>query len=254
MVSEQESKSKDLTVTVDDQTENNQFAEPDTVSFIGGPDIQESEFNTYNRTSVSLQPDTLYDILLRSESDAVYESRFRFRDGQRVDTLKLTPGRGSGEVTNGTKVHLDGVNNTDNPLPDSTSVTVDPGDEITNIEYSIEDGNGNPVYNGSREFDDPTSYYQTEIGENQTNGTTADEDWSVDYSGTYENGTSFSGESDYSGEISGAFGPTGGSGGGGGSPIVGVALVGGAGYLAYRRFGSGQLGSAVSSAARRLGP
>jgi len=250
---------KEVTVTVDDQTENNQFANPTSTTWESNADTQYERFNGDDQVQVPLQPDQLYSYSLRSESGAVWELSYNVRAEYLPDEVTIRPGASaSGDITQeGFGVRLNrATNNLSADLSQNdTRVAVSTEEPVTRINYTIEDDNGNPVYNDTREFDEPTSYYETQVSANQTNGTAADEGYSLDYSGTYENGTTFSGTTDYSGEISGGlFGPTGDSDGDSGSPVVGVALVGGAGYLAYRRFGSGQLKNAVSSAAGRLRP
>ncbi|MFC6757877.1 MULTISPECIES: hypothetical protein [Haloarcula] len=252
---------KEVSVSVDDQTEQNLFENPSTARFSSDTDPISNQFNGDDKISASLEKETYYGLTVRSESGAVWETQYQFRGKYYPSDLTIKPGGPRQKVIGNTteegiKPHLTRINDSQNNLTDgnSTGVGFSTDEEVTNVNLEIKNDTGSVVYNETREFDDPTSYYETEIPSNATNGTAADEGWTFDYSGEYENGSTFEGSTGFDGEsASGFIGPTG-SDGGGGSPVVGVVLVGGVGYLAYRRFGNGQLGNAVSSAARRLRP
>jgi len=253
-------------IVVRDNTEYNLFANPTTVTAESKDETVSGEFNTYNKTSLELRDYDgrhSYELSLRAESGAIYEG-MRVWPGANEDPspVYLRPGSGQpGDIGNRVdatayrlQVQLDArTEQFREQYDNATAVTFNPPDPVTQVNYTIVDGDGNTITNETREFDEPTSNYTTLLPKNETNGTVPD-DATLDYGGTFENGTTFSGSTGYSSATASPFGPTGSGGGGGGSPLVGVALVGGVGYLSYRRFGSGQLGSAVSSAVGRLRP
>ncbi|QIO23100.1 carboxypeptidase-like regulatory domain-containing protein [Haloarcula sp. JP-L23] len=133
---------------------------------------------------------------------------------------------------------------------DGTAVTVSSPEPVERVEYVVRDENGTAVYNGTREFDEPTRYWQGQLSDNVTNNASDLENPTLDYSGTFANGTAFNGTSEltFSDSFGGIGGPTvTGGGGGTASTIAGVGLLACGAVLAYRRFGSGNIGQTVSN-------
>jgi hypothetical protein len=142
---------------------------------------------------------------------------------------------------------------------DGVTVTYEGNDTNTSlddVDYSFPDGSGGTTYNGGADFDDPSGDYQSTVSDDLLENITDDGSSSVpevDYNGTQSSGEILNGTTDVlpsfpgftsSGNESsvGGFGPTGGGGGAStGQQIGGLAIIAGAGYLAYRRFGNGNL-------------
>jgi outer membrane protein assembly factor BamB len=126
----------------------------------------------------------------------------------------------------------------------------DPSYSTESFDYSIENDTGT-LFEGTREFSEPIGYYRGCVGSELTNTTDPGENATVDYSGTYENGSTFNGSLD----LSSAFSSSGGFGGGpvgsgADSPAsrwLGYALIAGGGYIAYRQYGNGEIGRTVSN-------
>lgn len=121
------------------------------------------------------------------------------------------------------------------------------GPPTDSFSYNLTGPNGT-LYTGTRNFSDPTSYYQAQISDQFLNGTS---DVALNYSGVWSNGSLFNGSTTLSGSTTGffgntsngagAFGPVGSNGGGGAQQLGGIALIAGIGFFAYRRFGPANL-------------
>ena len=267
---------------LDDETERELYSDnpelllerPD-----GSTDI--AEFNHNDRAFHRVENGTNYDLRVMSDTPAVYD--FKDYTVQEIMNYGILRIPSFNETTNGTATPVPAASVGDLKAQirklegqvDGISVSVGSPEPIEQINYTIRDDDGEPVYNGSEEFDEPTEHYQVVVGDNATandseaagddtitvSGNETDpltdrvDEPSLEYSGQYANGTLFEGSTDFDGILgndSGSigFGPTGGSGGGGGgSPIVGVALVGGVGYAAYRVTGNGK---GIRQAARKV--
>ncbi|WP_254831575.1 carboxypeptidase-like regulatory domain-containing protein [Haloglomus salinum] len=118
----------------------------------------------------------------------------------------------------------------------------DPSFETTSLEYNLT--SGNQSYAGERQFDTAVGYTTWCVSDGLT-GNASDAPGDTTLEGNYTSGGETFNYTDELGSdaLLGAPIGGGGAGGGGGSPstsqtAVGVALIGGLGYLAYRRFGS----------------
>jgi hypothetical protein len=136
---------------------------------------------------------------------------------------------------------------------DGIVVRYDGEDPIDEIDYVVEDGDGNEVIDEEQDFDDPTDYfedqYDEDILDNATNDTSYD-DWTGNYSGVTSDGESFNGsleaneigysldpsdEDDDSGGISAP--PSGGGGGSTPTWLIGIPAIAAVGYVVARRRG-----------------
>jgi len=134
----------------------------------------------------------------------------------------------------------------------------DPNYETTSFEYAIENDSG-VLFSGTKSFDEPIGYYRGCVGSELTNVTNPDDgNTTIDYNGTKDDGTEFSGSINWSDTFSGS------SGGGFGGPVdsgadspaatwLGWLLLAAGGYVAYRRFGNGELESTIASAGSSAG-
>ena len=266
---------------LDDETERGLYSD-DPELLLERPDgsTDIAEFNHNDRAFHRVENGTTYDLRVMSDT-AVYD--FKSYTVQEILNYGILRIPSFNESTNGTATPVPTASVGDLKAQirklqgqvDGISVSVGSPEPIERINYTIRDDDGEPVYNGSEEFDEPTEHYQVVVGDNATandseaagddtitvSGNETDpltdrvDEPSLEYSGQYANGTLFEGSTDFDGILgndSGSigFGPTGGSGGGGGgSPIVGVALVGGVGYAAYRVTGNGK---GIRQAARKV--
>jgi len=133
------------------------------------------------------------------------------------------------------------------PYEGGIRVTYD-GETLESFAYELEGPNGS-VYNVSRDFEEPTDYFQTDLNDTVTDNASEDsEDYTIDYNATTWDGEEWGGELE-AGENTGLSfgGSTGSSGGGGGgivaddagsdAPLVVTAVpaVAAIGYALYRR-------------------
>jgi len=200
-------------------------------------------FNSYNKTFADLEDGEDYALVVAT-GDAetlqpgqnVYEQvGYHAVDDGTTSTIVI----GSEETTCDGDVELQ-------QTADGDYEVVYCGPQVDNLSYTL-DGPDGTVFEGSLDFEDPTGYYEGEISSNVTNTSDTDDVGLGNYSGTYsENGTVFN-QSDFTTSFTG--GPVGGGGSGGSSTATtfgGWALLAAGGYLAYRRYGNGQIGKTVS--------
>lgn len=120
----------------------------------------------------------------------------------------------------------------------------------TSFNYNLTGPDG-ALYEGTKTFEEePIGYYRGCIGNATLNGTDPG-DAGGNYSGGYGDGGTFNGS--FSWPEASFGGPVGGGGGSSTATTYGgwLLLLGG-GYLAYRRFGDGQLGAALGQAGQQL--
>jgi hypothetical protein len=136
----------------------------------------------------------------------------------------------------------------------------DPDRETTAFNYQLTGPENQTVYSGTKEFEEPIGYYRGCIAPSTLNESlngTDPGDVDGTYNGSLEDGTSFNGslsfpEPSFGG---GGFGGPVGGGSGGASQATtwgGWLLLAAGGYVAYRRFGDGQVGAAISSASQQV--
>lgn len=126
-----------------------------------------------------------------------------------------------------------------------TAISMRSPEPVEEVDYTIVDGDGDPIYNGSESFDEPTTQWEGRISDD-VSGSVSD-DAELEYEGVYGDGTEFNGTSvlsgtlDSTGSTSGPIGPTGSSSGGPSTAttVGGIALLAGGAVVAYRRFGDG---------------
>lgn len=128
----------------------------------------------------------------------------------------------------------------------------DPDDTTVAFNYHLTGPDNETVYSGTKTFDEPIGYYRGCIAPATLNNTDPD-DTDGTYNGTRDDGSTFNGSLSWPEPSFG--GPV----GGGGSSTTSTAttyggwlLLLGGGYLAYRRFGDGQLGAALGQAGQQL--
>lgn len=217
-------------------------------------EVSRAGFNHNNVSFHKMSEDAWYSLEVRGDG-AVYELQgITVNESDGIRTIEI------GEPTEGTPTPTPtpGANFSDRyvTFEDLASggweLTYD-GPPVSNWSYNVTAPDGTQ-YTGSEQFDEPTEWYTVNLSDHMTNGTGSGS-WGVDYSGAWwSSGETFNG-SDSETSSGGVFaGPTGRSGGGGGGleRVGGYAILAGGAYLAYRRYGSGQLRKAVSGAAKRL--
>ncbi|MBX0323868.1 carboxypeptidase-like regulatory domain-containing protein [Halomicroarcula sp. F13] len=244
---------------LDDRTENDLFAD-DLKLYTERPDgtVSVTSFNHNTKAFVNLLDGKTYNFTIISDEPAVWETKgfIAVKSIQQATFIINAPKRATTE-TNGTatptldeRLDVRFAELESSLTGNGTAVTVQSPEPVEEFDYTIRNESGDPVYNGTREFDDPTRFYQGQLSDSVTNNASQVENPTLDYSGEYANGTAFNGTTDLSGTLGGgsAFGPTGTGGGGGtASTVAGVGLLAGAAVLAYRRFGNGNIGQTVSN-------
>lgn len=222
------------------------FGEPVTITVVR-PDgsVANTELNHNDVAFVDqFVENRAYDIQVVSESGSLYQYN-GYRAVKSVDKLTLRPGSDTGALNDSLDVRFQSLQDE----LDGINVAMSSEDPIKEFDYTVRDQNGTAVYNGSEQFEEPRSYYETTVPGNVTDNASQIEDATLDYSGSYENGTTFNGTTDFDTSAGDAIGPVGSSSSSSGSPVTGIAIVGAGAALAYWRFGNGQLSSAASSAA-----
>jgi len=254
---------------IDDQTNASVFSGEEPRLIISRPDgsATATDFNHNEKAFADLENRKYYDLTVTSEYPAVWDfNGFLAVKDIKSGTLVMDSDLWDESTTLGTPTSSN--ENLDEELDvrfeeleeslsgkNGTVVTVESPEPVESIEYTIEDESGSAVYNESREFDEPTRLWQSRVSDNVSNNASELDAPTVDYSGTYDNETSFNGSADLSGNLEGGsvFGPTGSSSSrNSGSTVVGLGLLAGGGYLAVRTFSSGSVGSTVTSAVDRL--
>ncbi|WP_135304124.1 hypothetical protein [Haloarcula amylovorans] len=244
--------------TLVDQTAGDRFSD-DPILRVERPDgsVTTTTFNYDEKAYVRLQDLETYNVTVLSQDGAVYEY-VGFKAIEAIPESQLIIGSDTTDST-GTStptleerldVRFEEFESSHNSS--GTTVTVESPEPVEEFDYQIVDENGTVLYNGTNEFDEPVTFYQGQLSDNATSNASEIDDPTMEYSGTFENGTSFNGTTELSfSDSGGIFGPTGSTGGGGASSTGGlVLLAGGAAVAAYRY--RKPLINAASSAAGRL--
>jgi hypothetical protein len=237
----------------------------DRTTPLGGPftlpsnwrQVSQSSFNWQNLTTPRLKDGKLYSFTVTDGADVIagvppsplYEY-VGYRANSSADTLYLRI-RDQSESNETVAADTD----------DGVAVTHETnGTDLTNLTYEIPGGpntDGPAFEGGVPDFGDPGGDYQSVIGDDilgnisdRTDSGTVDE---IEYEGGYSSGETFNGTTgvldSFPGFTSnssegGAFGPVSGGGGGGtttGQTIAGIGILAAGGYLAYRRWGNGNI-------------
>jgi hypothetical protein len=131
----------------------------------------------------------------------------------------------------------------------------DPDDETVAFNYHLTGPDNDTVYSGTKTFEEPIGYYRGCIAPATLNDTDPD-DVDGTYNGSRDDGSTFNGSLSWpEPDLGGGFGgPVGGGEGGTSSATTfgGWLLLLAGGYLAYRRFGDGQVGRAISNASQQV--
>ncbi|PSQ06661.1 hypothetical protein BRC92_00385 [Halobacteriales archaeon QS_4_69_31] len=261
---------RELPFVLQDETENGLFSDNPSLTVEGPGGGSYHTFNHNDRAFVGVQDNRTYDLTVISDEPAVYEFKGYEVQPTLVEGILYIPPYDEPETTPTPTATATVTTVSPNKSRMNTNFTrllseingtsfgVQSPEPMNSINYTIYNETGDPVYNGSREFDEPVEYYVAQIADNLTSNASQGADGEIEYGGEFENGSSFNGSTSLSGSIFGGgssssgapAGPTGSS--GGGNPFVGAALVAGVGLAAYRVFGDGNLGQRVSNAAQRL--
>ncbi|WP_424001210.1 carboxypeptidase regulatory-like domain-containing protein [Haloarcula salina] len=257
----------EMAFTLDDRTNATIFEGEDPRLIVERPDgsLTTTSFNHNQRAFVGMVDMRYYNLTVTSDYPAVWEAK-GFLAVEAIPEGPLVMDPSLGWDTNTLATPTEGATPTlDERLDvrfaeleselggDGTAVTVQSPEPMERVEYTIRDDNGTALYNGSREFEEPTRFYQGQLSDNVTNNASQADDPTLEYSGEYANGSAFNGTTDLSASFGtgGAFGgPTGTSGGSGASTGGVVLLAGGAAIAAYRF--RRPLVSAASSAVGRI--
>lgn len=230
--------------TLTDNTGGRFSDDPRMYVYHEGSIYETSTFNHNNRASVPLENTDVYTISV-VDTGGYYEALgFRANDTDTSHDLEI----GGDAVPNESDSLEDMLDVRFDELVgefEGSRVVMDSPEPVTEFNYTIT-GEDGTVYNRTHEFDEPTSYYEGWLAENITSG--MGEDATLEYGGTYENGTTFSGTTSFSPAEGGVFGPTGAGGDGGGTSttIGGILLLVGGAY-ALRRTGALNRASAAAS-------
>jgi hypothetical protein len=218
--------------------------------------VDSTTFNHEDEAFVELENDSLYLLSLR-DGGALYEQS-GFEAHHSNDVYVIQPGKN--ESVNGTNV-------TATPTPINTSrenvsvtpydggirLTYDGEEPLDDFEYSLE-GPDDKTYNVSRDFEEPTSYFQSDLEDPVIgNASENSEDYTVDWNSSTTDGEELGGQIDVGenqGYEFGSGGSDGGGGGGGGlvpadsggdSPIwvTAVPALAAIGYAVYRSRSTG---------------
>jgi outer membrane protein assembly factor BamB len=218
--------------------------------------VEETSFNHNDRAYVDLKNDTYY-LLSLQDGGAIYQQA-GFKGNYTNDVYVIQPGQN--ESVNGTNVTAtatpfntsrDNVSVT--PYDGGIRLTYDGEEPLDDFDYSLE-GPDDKTYNVSRNFDEPTNYFQSDLEDPLIGNASEDsEEYEVDWNGSTTDGEELGGEIDvgenqgYEFGSSGSDSGGGGGGGlvpadsGGGSPIwvTAVPALAAIGYAVYRSRSSG---------------
>jgi hypothetical protein len=130
----------------------------------------------------------------------------------------------------------------------------DPDRQTTSFNYNLSGPDGDRVYTGTKTFDNEIGYYRGCIAPATLNETDAGQVEGT-YNGSLDDGTEFNGSLSFPEPSFG--GPIGGGGGGSGgassaTTFGGWLLLAAGGYLAYRRYGNGQIEAALGSVGQQV--
>lgn len=212
-------------------------------------------FNHNQRAYFDFEDEPLTRLTVRADGGAVFERvGVRVRDDALPTRLRI--GEPSTNETVTPEMNATGECVSLEQEDGRISVVYDCEEPTTSLDFNISGPDGE-VIDWSKQFDEPTSYYQGSFNDSVTqNASQSPDDYTVDYAGEWENGTSYNGTAAWSassGDSSNFFGgPTGRSGGGGPTGVErtgGYVLIAGTAAIAYTRYGNGELGRLASSAA-----
>lgn len=258
---------------LDDRTNDTIFEDEDPRLIVERPDgsVTTTSFNHNQNAFVKLLDSRTYNLTVTSEYPAVWDF-YGFIAVKAIDegTLVMdselwdeTYSIGTTtEVTPGETPTLDDrlevrFNELEGSLAgNGTAVTVRSPEPVEEVDYTIRDDNGTALYNGSREFEEPTQYWQGRLSDSVTNNASELDDPSVTYSGNFENGSTFNGTTDLSASLGtgGMFGgPTGTSSSGDGASTGGAVLLAGGAAVAAYRFRRPLINAASSAVGRVTG-